>query len=49
MFHVVTTLHENGGTLNVMVRFEDTFVFFCNSPSSFLNYRMEVSKLQLEY
>jgi hypothetical protein len=27
MFQLVATLCENGGTLNVMVRFENTFVF----------------------
>ncbi len=28
MFHLTTTLCENGGTLEVMVRLEDTFVTF---------------------
>jgi len=48
MFCLETTSCENGGTLEVMVRFEDTFVaHVIPHPVSQANH-MEVSKVQLE-
>ncbi len=47
-FCLAATLCENGGTPKVMVRFEDTFVFFViPHPISKANH-MKVSKVQLE-
>jgi hypothetical protein len=48
MFQLATTLCENGGTLEVMVRSEDTFVPFAIPHLIFEANCMEVSKAQLK-
>jgi hypothetical protein len=48
MFHLATTLCENGGTSNVMVRSKDTFVPPIIQHVVFDVNRMEVSKVQHE-
>ncbi len=49
VFHLATTLCENGGTLEMMVKSEDTFVpLIVPHPISQTN-RIEVSKVQLEF
>jgi hypothetical protein len=47
-FHLVATLCDNGGTLNVMVRSEDTFVFLVVPHLVFEANRTKVSKVQPE-
>ncbi len=48
MFHLAVTLCENGGTLKVMVRSEDTFVPPAIPHPIFKANRTKVSKVQLE-
>jgi len=48
VFHLVATLCENGGTLEVMVRSKDTFVLHIVPHPIFEANRMEVLKVQLE-
>jgi len=48
MFCLATTLCENGGTLEMMVRLEDTFVPHAIPHPVFQANYTEVSKVQLE-
>jgi hypothetical protein len=48
MFHLAATLCENGGTLEVMVRLEDTFVLPIIPHPIFEANGRKVSKVQLE-
>jgi hypothetical protein len=49
MFPLVATLHENGGTLNVIIRLKNIFVFLIVPHLVSKINHMEVSKVQLEY
>jgi hypothetical protein len=46
MFHLVTTLCQNGGTLEVMVRSEDIFVLLAIPNPILEANRTKVSKVQ---